>query len=349
MKLDADKFLQEIKTINPSLFISCASFEERCCAAASIVANATSSDALLFKTDRPSEKLSKSLEALLSMKWANPATLVDISITYPLLTFDSMFQALSKLSTIAMRSIVVDISTFTHEHIAILVKLLHTQDLLKYTYFAYVSVCNYGGETPTEHLWLSRGTADIRPVIGFPGMLRPSRPLHLVALVGFEFERIRVAIEEFEPNYVTLGIGERSESITTEHHGKNKDFYLRLMDFIDERLANVGLTKKFEFSCISPKSTKNHILRLMSDHPEHNYVLFPMNTKISTLGAIMAALENPSLQIAYVEPVEYNINKYSNGVDGFRIIYGGDIIDEANNLASLIDEDSPTSSPCNTR
>ncbi len=326
MKLDAEKFQKEITKIEPSLFIACSSFEERCLASSKIVAAETSCSPLIFRTNRVSDKSSQLHQELMDIRWKGAAFSAEISIADPLATVDVMDKTFASLPEGGTRSIIVDISTFTHEHLAILVKLLHTRNLLPNTHFAYVSVCAYGGTEVTEHLWLSRGTANIRPIVGFPGMLRPSRPLHLIALVGFEFERARVAIEETEPNYVSLGVGDRCESVTTGLYGKNHEFYSRLMNFVDERLTTASSTRQFEFSCISPEKAKHQILELVANIPEHNVVLFPMNTKISTLGAIMAALENPSIQLGYVEPLEYNVSEYSQGVDGFRLFCGSDFL-----------------------
>lgn len=335
MKLDAEQFHTEIARIEPSLFISCSSFEERCLASSKIVATASSCLPLIFRTNRVSDKSRLVHQKLMDTAWERLPQSAEISIADPLATVDVMARTFASMPEGATRSIVVDISTFTHEHLAILVKLLHTQNLLPNTYFAYVSVCAYGGTEVTEHLWLSRGTANIRPIVGFPGMLRPSRPLHLIALVGFEFERARVAIEEAEPNYVSLGVGERCESVTTGHYGKNQEFYSRLMDFVDERLTTASATRRFEFSCISPEKAQQQLLKLVADIPEHNVVLFPMNTKISTLGAIMAALENPSIQLGYIEPLEYNVSEYSQGVDGFRLFRGTDFL-SPNEPATLL-------------
>lgn len=328
MKLDAEQFHTAVATIQPSLFISCSSFEERCLAPSKIVAAVSSCLPLIFRTNRVSDNSRLVHQQLMDMAWKCVPQSAEISIADPLLTVDVMIRAFASLPVGATRSIVVDISTFTHEHLAILIKLLHTQNLLPNTHFAYVSVCTYGGTEAAEHLWLSRGTANIRPIVGFPGMLRPSRPLHLIALVGFEFERARVAIEEAEPNFVSLGVGESCESVTADHYGKNQVFYSRLMDFVDDRLTTANATRRFEFSCVSPGKTQQQLLKLVADIPEHNVVLFPMNTKVSTLGAVMAALENPSIQLGYIEPLEYNVSEYSQGVDGFRLFAGSDFLSQ---------------------
>jgi hypothetical protein len=36
-----------------------------------------------------------------------------------------------------------------------------------------------------------------------------------------------------------------------------------------------------------------------------------LNTKLSTVGVALAAIENPEIQICYAEPEEYNTDGYS--------------------------------------
>ena len=42
-----------------------------------------------------------------------------------------------------------------------------------------------------------------------------------------------------------------------------------------------------------------------------NTVIAPLNTKISTIGADLAALENENIQLAYAKPNIYNVDGYS--------------------------------------
>jgi hypothetical protein len=51
----------------------------------------------------------------------------------------------------------------------------------------------------------------------------------------------------------------------------------------------------------------------MSDN--YNIVVCPMNTKISTIGVGLAALQNNKIQIAYARAIEYNEAGYSTPSD----------------------------------
>lgn len=334
MKLDSKEFRLALRDFGPGHFITCASFEERCLEVPkALVEIVPTSSVLCFQIDRESHEARVNSEKIEALGWGSPVQFCKLMLSNPLMTSDTITQALSTLRDSAS-SLLVDISTFTHEHLAILVRGLQVYGMLPRTNFVYVSVAKYGRTESDEPLWLSRGVCAVRSVVGFPGMLRPSRPMHFIALVGFEFERAQVAIDECEPYFVSLGIGASTGSVTSELHRKNQEFYDRVRKFVESRQLDKRVDR-FEFSCIDPVTAKREILQLVAQYREHNIVLFPMNTKASTLGAIFAAISDPSIQLSYVEPIEYNDKAYSRGCDGFRLFKGVDLLDSASSSQLL--------------
>ena len=73
----------------------------------------------------------------------------------------------------------------------------------------------------------------------------------------------------------------------------------------------VSKVEQFQFSCVDPRNAKRAIIEQAKKFPEHNTVLAPMNTKVSTLGAALAAFEEESLQVCYAHPSAYNTATYS--------------------------------------
>lgn len=335
-KMSALEFAQEVKALQPSTFITCASFESRCVEIAKIISEQTSVKTLCFHVDKTCASTQKNRTEIAELKW--PAYKeAGLYISNPLASSDTVLRSVSSLSASEANAILVDVSTFTHEHLAMLIKALLNRDLLRFTHFAYVGVNVYGvnPSDESEPLWLSRGAAAVRSIVGYPGMLRPSRAVHFIALVGFEFERIRVALDESEPGSVSLGVGEAIESVTPGHYSENKRFYDKVAAFVEEKSANPSFIERFDFSCIDPKKAKQKILEIAAKHVDCNVVLFPMNTKLSTVGAIFASLDEPSIQLAYVEPVEYNVNNYSSGIDGFRLVSAIELSGEEIPMSSL--------------
>ena len=76
---------------------------------------------------------------------------------------------------------VVDITTFTHEALLILLKVLQISlpPLSEVTYI-YTPAKDYDPGTPTKAKWLSRGLGAVRSVLGYPGTWLPSKKVLLL-------------------------------------------------------------------------------------------------------------------------------------------------------------------------
>jgi hypothetical protein len=81
-----------------------------------------------------------------------------------------------------------------------------------------------------------------------------------------------------------------------------------------QRAEDSGATfvSEFEFSCVDPDLTRRQLLKHIEQFPGENVVICPLNTKLSTVGAVLAALDNPEIQICYSQPLEYNSAGYSS-------------------------------------
>ncbi len=203
-------------------------------------------------------------------------------------------------------SLVIDITSLSHELLVVLLGILYKMQIINKTVLLYVSASEYS-------VWLSRGVRSIRSILGFPGMMLPSKKLHLVILAGFEVERASELIVRCEPASISIGVGKREQSISEAHHDKNKLSFERLDQFVKSIDFDSQEVYPFEFSCVDPVSTKNQLfshiddLQLLNDR---NIVICPLNTKLSTVGVALAAFERPEIQICYAEPDEYNVNEY---------------------------------------
>jgi len=131
-------------------------------------------------------------------------------------------------------------------------------------------------------------------------------------LVGFESERAQLIIERLEPAQISLGIGDQAQSVSPEHFSRNARFHARLKEFVDRQMRTGTAVDTFTFSCIDADDARKAVLAHASKHADSNTVICPMNTKISTIGAGLAALEYPQLQIIYASPMEYNETGYSS-------------------------------------
>ncbi|WP_027670516.1 hypothetical protein [Rheinheimera baltica] len=191
----------------------------------------------------------------------------------------------------------IDISAINHESLLILNAILHEYCLSEKVQFIYVGAATYSNV-------ISQGVKSIRSVLSYPGTFLPSKPLHhLVILVGFEFDRAKELIQELEPTSISLGIG--TEAYGEVLFAENQRVSEKLQSFIESiGGAYRNNVNTFTFSCSDVLSAKNSILQEVSKYSNSNITLSPMNTKISTLAAGAAAIENDLIKLCYVEPLE---------------------------------------------
>lgn len=291
--------LNEIDT-----FICAASFEERCFSLANsidltriknkvICYNENEIDILGINYD----KLSKSFKESITLKFDS---------NDPIKIGNSLHDFFYKRENLELGNVLVDTTTFTHEGLLILTKFLNINKgkFSKLT-LAYVGASEYSlNESVVEEKWLTKGIKNIRSVLGYPGLLKPTIKNHLVVLFGFESERTRKLIEQFEFDKISLGFGSLKDSINSDHFRINSERHSILLGYYP-------LAEKFEFSLTDPLETKQNLIEHLSKFKNHNIVVAPMNTKLSTIGAALVAFELPQIQLCYVQASEYNLRGYS--------------------------------------
>lgn len=300
-----------LESLNDSLgeraidaLICCASFEERCKTipeniALSMVKHAWIAFNRNFKTSTV-----KNLETI-KQRFEDKHTLMEFDTSNPLLTADCIEDKLKQLSALRQPRVVVDITSFTRESLLILLKYLNERkNAWQSLEFIYIRASEYSVGEHSDNKWLSRGNQEIRSILGYPGTIVPSRKNHLVVLVGFEDERALNLIRECEPSRISLGIGEETEWAAKPHQSTNLERFRRLKSIL-------GPVEEFTFKGYDARATKEVIKKLISNVPDYNTILVPMNTKISTIGAGMAALEDDSIQVCYAQADLYNIKNYS--------------------------------------
>ena len=286
-------------------FICCASFEERSkTIAMHLNAGAVRWAWICYNRDylELSQNNLDALEALYDGKH----TLVELDTTNPLLTADRISNSLSVFEPKDARSrVVIDITAFTRESLLILVKYLFERRHHGYTVeFVYANAREYSIGDSSEEKWLSKGNREVRSVLGYPGVLVPSKQSHLIVMVGFEDERALSLIYECEPSRISLGIGNEVEWATRPHQDTNVARFRRLKNMI-------GAVDEFTFAGYDAANTKRIIEQVVENARDFNTVIAPMNTKISTLGAAMVALEDERVQICYAQANIYNASNYS--------------------------------------
>jgi len=240
---------------------------------------------------------------------------ISLDLDAPMVTARSLLSVVEKSGAAGDGVIFVDVTTFTHEQLLILYRILSVMPVGRRVVFGYTGADRYSTNTDRTQAWLSKGVSQVRSILGFPGNFLPSRRLHLLLLVGFEHERAKSVIEAFEPGVLTLGLGDQAQSVSSAHYESNKIFFEDVKKFVEKRSSLGGLVRQFSFSCVDPIQASSSILSEVSKLPDYNTVICPMNTKLSTLGAAVAATEHPEIQLCYSRAIEYNESGYSTPSD----------------------------------
>lgn len=287
------------------VFICSASFEERCLTIPSEISELDIKNSFIFYNANHVNTNGENLKKLTSKLKNSKAIKLDSRL--PLVTYSSFNDCLNSILTESeSKHIMLDITTFTHEALLILLRLLYmrlrNKDILT---LVYINAAQYSYNEPDpEKKWLSKGIGNIRSVLGYPGFLTPSQKNHLIVLFGFESERTIKLIDNFEYDLVSIGLGPKDASITNEHYKINLKRH-------NDIVKHYPQCKKFEFSLIDPWEAKSQIINQVSKNKDYNVVIAPLNNKISTVGAALAALENINIQLCYISANQYNLNGYS--------------------------------------
>lgn len=301
--------LREVVPSHLDAFVCCASFEQRSLSIARQLRFHDVGTVLIAQnTALPGEfqQNAQSLHELFS------GTVIDtfMSIDNPVMTADNLSAALSAMQLTASSRVLVDISTFTHEQLLILLALLHVRPYAQSVILVYTGADEYMLGEPK---WLSRGISSIRSVLGYPGELHPSQNIHLLVLVGFELERAERLVQEYQPATISLGYADESESISPQHFHTNQTFHRMLSN-------RLGSVHSFSFSCRNALATKEAIIAQIAEFPNLAAVVAPLNTKVSTVGAALAAFDQPAIQLCYAQAGQYNHTGYSTPGDTFYVV-----------------------------
>lgn len=216
---------------------------------------------------------------------------------------------------------VIDITSLTHELLIAIIGLFASEKLLSRITLLYTGATQYSFNTPDDQTWLSRGVVEIRSVLGFPGLMLPSKKLHLIIMAGFEIERAVEVIRRYEPARLTIGYGSKLQSVSEKHHNSNKEFAAQIESLLIQQDGMSNELQHFEFSCIDPYEAKEDLKSYISQAQNENIVICPLNTKLSTVGAALAALEMPNVQICYAQPAEYNVAGYAQPGESVTVIH----------------------------
>jgi hypothetical protein len=302
--------LSELKnkmTQNYELFICSCSFEERCLSIAqNFNLNNIEHVFMLYNVDfidYITENKNK-LISIFSMKH----TPIEIKQSDPLFSTDVIIRAISqKINERKKLSVLLDITTLTHEILLIIINILLTLFPHVDITCIYNNAAEYDSENQKDKKWLSKGVKEIRSVLGYLGNIIPTRKTHMIVLVGYEYERATNIIQIIEPNSIALGYG-RSDDATTD---KDKDANEHYSKLVQDMAISYSEIDSFEIKCKDPFATSEKLSEQIKKAGDKNIIIVPLNNKISTIGVALTAIKNNDIQVCYAPALIYNYENYS--------------------------------------
>lgn len=228
----------------------------------------------------------------------------------PLLTRTVISKEVSQLADLdGDFSIVLDITSFRREELLILVKAVSKfkNERLNRTHFVYSKASSMGP-------WLSKNVRQVRPVIGYPGVVSNAKKTHLILLAGVEHHRALAIIQAYEPYSISLGMVPEEQSVNPEIYQRNKELRDWLMRHFDQ------VRQEFDFPATDPADLKHRLGGLLSDLVDFNVVIAPLNTKLSTLAVGALAVDHPEIQLCYAEVDVYNAGDYSEPSEDIYLV-----------------------------
>lgn len=321
--------INEVLGESPEVFICNASFEDRCLSIAQAIDTSNLRNAIILWNEDYIKEITENLDTLEKI-FSDKTNKIKLRTDKQLESADKLREEVIPIIKNCERLCVIDVTTFTHEHLLILLRLIFELAPFAPIKLLYTGADNYSTNTKEEDTWLSKGVFDIRTVLGYSGIMFPSRKSHLIVLVGFEVERAEILISYYEPSLISLGYVRRGQSVKEEFTDKNLIFHKRVKEFIKEMVEFDESVIEFEFSSVDPIDAMSDILFEVKKNDEYNTVICPLNTKPSTIGAALAAMKYEKIQLVYAQPVEYNTKGYSTPGKSATIL-------DLNNLFSLAD------------
>jgi len=305
------------------VFICSASFEDRCFSIPQVATKiGVPNNIIFYITDLDNKNIIIENTTKLASILGVATQKFELQTNEPAFSLKNMSMALSTVfHKDKPQTFLLDITTFTHEGMLMLFKLLQlrlkTNDKLL---LCYNGADGYScKEINPKEKWLSKGVGTIRSILGYPGLLDPSKKNHLIILFGFESERTSRLIDIYDYDLVSLAFGNQSKSITEEHQKLNLARHENLLKHYPD-------ARKFEISLVDANETKAQLLSYIKGYSDFNTVIAPMNTKISSIGAGLAAINNPEIQLCYVTANQYNVDGYSQPSDDcyiFEVRFSG--------------------------
>jgi hypothetical protein len=307
-KIRTQSLKKEIRKKEYELFVCFSSFEERCLAIPSQICKESFKKVIVIHNRYGCDEVKENNESLKKMFDSNCVE-IGVDLKNPLEFADLFSQELAKGMGRTKYNALIDITTFNHEFLMICMHLLSIRRNISDICCLYSSAEEYCPQSDLQEKWLSKGCKEIRPVLGYSGMLLPSQKNRLIIIVGYEYERALDVINMLEPNAITLIYGEAQKATTEKNKEANKYYMSTVKDlsygYSDEKIETLSIP------CNDPDKAAIILEKLYEEYQDENVIVIPMNNKLSTLAVVKSLDQNEDVQVCYAPAHVYNELNYS--------------------------------------
>jgi len=304
-----DKFQQDA---GDTAFICFSSFEERCKSAANVLGAFPFKRKTVLYLQEFFEYSNNNTESLYNS--LNSANIIALNNSAPLLSTDTLIDEIDTISSENIKNILVDVTCFNREILLLFLNLLRTRA------DSFESIKLLYNEASSIDDLLSFGAASIRSVLGYSGLISPLKKDHLIVILGYEIDRAKQIIETYEPDSVTIAVGQSDQSINESLYKKNQ----RMLEvfrkkFLDDGTIGCPLAV-VEIPVNGSRASFQALKRIAEEHSDNNIIIAPLNTKLSTIGAAYLTFIKPEIQICYAQMSGYNFGSYSSPSENFYLL-----------------------------
>lgn len=285
------------------LFICAASFEERSLSAPLSLSKDLFEHVLILKNNDVAGAGNNNAFTI-ETHFSEKAKVIEITKSQSIRTADLILDEFTHHKNIAASEICIDITCMTHETLLIIISLMKHVFGSDYSHalLLYCPAREYDPGTEYQKKWLSKGVKGVRSILGYSGRVLPSKKNRLLVLVGFEVQRAEGLISVYEPNSLALGWGD--DPLNSNHK--------KVVESKHKKLAQIFPTAQtFKFSSSDPYLVRDLLIQEAEKSEDQNLLVAPMNTKLSTIGAALAAFAKPEIQLCYAPAITYNFENYS--------------------------------------
>lgn len=154
--------------------------------------------------------------------------------------------------------------------------------------------------------WLSKEPLSPRFLLKHSGLMEIGKPTCTVIITGFDTERTKQIVTQFEPQKVVLLIQTGNQFDNEKRNAGNLQ---------REALKEMG---KIDVTCYSVDFYNDDfggdsIIEILNDLADYNVILASIGPKTSAIGAYTAYMHHPAVALCYVPCGKYNLD-YCKGI-----------------------------------